>query len=518
MASQSAAEPKSRIGFNHLYVAALAVLVTSWFAASLRLSVEPDEAWILLSTAETWGVRVPQTIATGVPTITTGGLHLITHGLLALFSLDILAHRTITIAASLAMLLLGFRVFRAAGSDHSLALAGTLLLAATPGILLQASLALGELMAFALLLASTAHWTWRGRHSASAALVSGLLFGLACATRVNLLAALGGFGLFVLVYHKGDWARWRRAALTVVVAILVAGTIIACHYWFGGGGLGEREATLLGAATGAHTVRTLPYLLETMEIANGHFPLLLIAGIALFWLFRRTVPRSDEGVRGNDLVALLIVIGGTMWLAWLLRAPIPHLRYLWPATACLWTGGILVLLDWFNSHRQRRTRTLLHVLVLVAFVGSLAGNVRALVVGDSVILAYQFMGMSPRYAASGQSPGFDAMVQKKQAQLVADLPATARIEALAPETAMPLVLLSGRSVYALDHVPRTGGERFLVATPADYRIWNPGPRFSDWRARYTRELFAAGGHALLRVDPSAPPAPHDRRSLGSHTW
>ena len=150
-----------------------------------------------------------------------------------------------------------------------------------------------------------------------------------------------------------------------------------------------------------------------------------------------------------------------MWLAWLVQAPIPHLRYLWPATACLWTGGILVLLDWFNSHQHRRTRAILHLLVLVAFVGSLASNVRALLVGDSVILAYQFTGMSPRYASSGQSVGFDAMLQKKQAQLVASLPATARIEALAPETAMPIVLLSGRSsVYALDHDPRSQGERF----------------------------------------------------------
>ena len=96
LAPQSAAEPESRISFNHFHVAALAVLVASWLAASLRLTVEPDKASIILSTAETWGVRVPQTIATGVPTITTGGLHLITHGILALFSLDILAHRTIT--------------------------------------------------------------------------------------------------------------------------------------------------------------------------------------------------------------------------------------------------------------------------------------------------------------------------------------------------------------------------------------------------------------------------------------
>ncbi|UUR08931.1 hypothetical protein [Sphingomonas glaciei] len=483
----------------------------------MQLTVEPDEAWILLSTAETWGVRVPQTIATGVPTITTGGLHLITHGFLALFTLDILAHRAITIAAGTAMLFLGFRIFRAAEHDHGLALAGTVLMAATPGILLQASLALGEVMAFTLLLASAAHWTWHGRNSASAALVTGLLLGLACATRINLLVSLGAFLLFVLVFHWGDWAKLRHAAVALVVALLANGAITALHYWSGGGGLGERETTLLSVATGARTVRDLPYLLESFEVANQLFPFLLVAGIALAWLFRRTVPRKDEGARASDLAGLLITIGGAMLLAWVVQAPIPHLRYLWPATACLWTGGILVLLDWFNSPHKRQTRAMLHLLVVVAFFGSFASNVRALLVGDSVILAYQFMGLSPRYAAPGQPQGFDSMLQKKQAQLVADLPPIARIEALAPETAMPTVLLSGRSVYPLDRAPRSGGERVLITTPADYRIWNPGPRFSDWRARHTREVFAIGGHALLHVEPSAPPAPHDRRSLGSHT-
>ncbi|NJC06116.1 hypothetical protein GGQ97_001909 [Sphingomonas kaistensis] len=501
-----------------MHVAALAVLVGSWVAASMRLTVEPDEAWILLSTAETWGVQVPRTIATGLPTITTGGLHLITHGILALLSLDVLAHRMITIAASIALLFLGFRIFRAAGNDHGLALAGTVLLAATPGILLQASLALGEVMAFALLLASAAHWTWRGRNSASAALVTGLLFSLACATRINLLAGLGAFLLFVAVFHPGDWAKLRRAALALVVALVVNGAMTALHYWFGGGGLGEREAALLGAATGARTVRNLPYLLETFEVANQHFPFLLAGGIALVWLFRRTNPRSDEGVRANDLAALLIAVGGVMALAWLVRAPIPHLRYLWPATACLWTGGILVLLDWVNSQQKRQPRTMLHLLVAFAFVGSLASNVRALIVSDSSILAYQFMGMSPRYAAPHQAMGLDFMFQRKQAQMVANLPPSARIEALALETSMPIVLLSGRPLYSLDHAPKSNGGRFIVTTSADYRIWSPGPQFSQWRATHTRELFAAGGNALLQVDPSAPPAPQDRRSVGGHTW
>jgi hypothetical protein len=514
-ARQPAVDPAG-IRFTHVHVAALAVLVAGWIAASIRLTVEPDEAWVLLSTAETWGVRVPETLATGVPTITTGGLHLITHGILALVSLDILAHRTITIAASVALLLLGFRIFRASGSDRSLALAGTVLMAATPGILPQASLALGEVMAFALLLASAAHWNWRGRNSASAALITGLLLGLACATRINLLVALGAFLLFVTIFHLGDWAKVRRAIIALVVALLANGVITALHYWLGGGTLGEREATVIGVATGAGTVNDLPHLLESFEVANQHFPFLLAAGIALVWLVRYTGARRDESARGSDLAALMIAMGGAMWLAWVVRAPIPHLRYLWPAVACLWTGGTLVLLDWWNSQHKRQTRTMLHLLVVLAFFSSLASITKALLVADSVILSYQFMGLSTRYPGPNYAHGLDAMIQKQQAQLIANLPSTARIEALSPEASMPIVLLSGRNVHRLNSAPRSSGERYVVTTSADYRIWNPGPDFSHWRARHTRELFAAGGHALLRVDPSAPPAPFDLRPLGRH--
>lgn len=514
-ATPSAADPEGRIGFTHVHVAVLAVLVASWIAASIRLTVEPDEAWVLLSTAETWGVRVPQTIATGVPTITTGGLYMITHGLLALVSLDILAHRTITIASSLALLLLGFRIFRAAGHDHRLALAGTVLLAATPGFLLQASLAMGEVMAVGLLLGAAAHWTWRGRNSVLAALVTGLLLGLASATRINLLVALGAFLLFVSVFHLGDWAKVRRAIVALLIALSVNGAMTVLHYWLGGGGLGEREAMLVGTATGAATVHDLSHVLESFEVANQNFPLLLAAGIALVWLLRRTRSRTAESARASDLAALLITIGGAMWLAWVVRAPIPHLRYLWPAIACLWTGGILVLLDWWSSQHERGTRTMLHLLVVLAGFGSLASNVKALVIADSVVLTYQFMGMSPRFSGPSQAQGLDAMVQKHQAQLVASLPGTARIEALSPEASMPIVLLTGRSVYPLNGAPISSGERYVVTTSADYRIWNPGAEFSEWRARHTRELFAVGGNALLQVDPSAPQAPLDRRSLGS---
>lgn len=514
-ATGSAADPDA-IRFTRVHVAAIAALVAGWIAASIRLTVEPDEAWVLLSTAETWGVRVPESIATGIPTITTGGLHLITHGILALLSLDIFAHRMITIAASMALLLLSFRIFRAAGNDHSLALAGTVLMAATPGILLQASLALGEVMAFALLLASAAHWTWRGRNSASAALITGLLFGLASATRINLLVALGAFPLFVTVFYRGDWAKMRHAIVVLVVAVLANGTITAFHYWLGGGGLGEREATQLGAATGASTVLDLPRLLETFEVANQYFPLLLVAAIALAWWVRHTGARREGSACGSDLAALLIAMGGAMWLVWVVRAPIPHLRYLWPAIACLWTGGILVLLDWWRGQQKRRTRTMLHLLVVLAFFGSFISNTKALLVADSVILSYQFMGLSTRYPDLHLTQGLDAMIQKQQAKLIADLPANARIEALSPEASMPIVLLSGRNVYHLNRAPRASGERYIVTTSADYRIWSPGPDFSLWRARHTRELFAMGGHALLHVDRSAPPAPFDLRPLGRH--
>jgi len=65
------------------FILVLAALEATFLLAARYLSVEADEAWILMSTSHAFHVRLPPTAAIDLPTITTGGLHFLVQGLLS---------------------------------------------------------------------------------------------------------------------------------------------------------------------------------------------------------------------------------------------------------------------------------------------------------------------------------------------------------------------------------------------------------------------------------------------------
>ena len=76
-----------------LYAAVILVFFALLVAGAWFLTVEADEAWMLLSTMNAFGIPLPQTDALASPVLTTGGLHLLTHGLLARITSSIFIHR-----------------------------------------------------------------------------------------------------------------------------------------------------------------------------------------------------------------------------------------------------------------------------------------------------------------------------------------------------------------------------------------------------------------------------------------
>ena len=142
-----------------LYVAIVVCFCLTFGAGVFILTVEPDEAWILMSTMKAFRIPLPPTTAVGFPTTTTGGLHFVLHGLVALLrSGDILVHRLVSICFTLILLGLVFKVIEHRVKDRILAAAGTALFAAAPGFLLQASLATSEIIATTTFLLAALFW------------------------------------------------------------------------------------------------------------------------------------------------------------------------------------------------------------------------------------------------------------------------------------------------------------------------------------------------------------------------
>src|SRR5256885_16487444 len=76
-----------------LYAALIIAFLLVFLAAAHFLTVEADEAWILLSTMNAFGIPLPQTDALASPTLTSGGVHLLIHGALAWITSSIFVHR-----------------------------------------------------------------------------------------------------------------------------------------------------------------------------------------------------------------------------------------------------------------------------------------------------------------------------------------------------------------------------------------------------------------------------------------
>jgi hypothetical protein len=491
----------------------IAAFLCLFCAAARLLTMDADEAWILLSTAHAFGVTVPASISLGSPPVTTGAPHLVLHGLIAFATMDVTPHRAVSVIASGGLLWLAYRTLRATGSQPGVATAGTALFATVPGFLFQAGLATGEVIATASLIGAAVHWAWRGAGSVRAATVTGLLLGAAIAARVNIAPAPLALLAYVLVTRPQNAPVARRAIAAAFVSMVVAGIWIVTYYKAGQipGAAGDRY--YLATSTGLDGGKTFGQMLQAIEIANAHLPLLLIVALIGAWIYGLPRERDPTARRSSDLCGLLLFMGLAMLLAWIVIAPIPHLRYLWPAIACMWLSAVVLLMQHWRGAQRTALRLTFHALVVIACILGLTNGVVSLADGESLSLAYQAVGASPLPPLQAGQSFRSAADQRLLAAFVAGRPASASFYGFVPQVSYPITYLSGRGIRPLSALGG-GGERYLIISPGDYRVWHPGPVFDGWAKTYTRPAFASGGFAALRIVDGAPPIEVNYQKLG----
>lgn len=482
-------------------------------AAARLLTLEADEAWILLSTAHAFGVSVPATSSLG-PTVTTGGPHLLIHGLIALATMDVMVHRAVSVIASAALLWLVYRALRATGSQPGFAAAGTALFATVPGFILQAGLATGEVIATALLIAAAIHWAWRGAASLRAAIVTGLLLGAAIAARVNLAAAALALLAYVLLTRPQNIAVTRRAIAAAFIALVVACVCITIYYKAGEIPARAGNRAYLAMSTGLDGRKTFGKMLQGIEIANLHLPLLLVVALIGAWLNGLPQGPDPRAQRSSDLCGLLLFMGLAMLLAWILIAPIPHLRYLWPAIACMWLSIVVLLLQYWRIARRTALRLMLHALVVVACIYGLMTGVISLANGESLSLAFEAIGASPRSPLRPSQSFRAAADQRAVARYMTAQPSDARFFAPKVEVAYPLTFLSRRTVEPMDALPAEG-LRFVLISPTDFTVWQPSVAFEYWLKHDAELVFSSGNYALFLVRSGRELQP-DTRPIGQN--
>lgn len=487
-----------------VYFAIVVCFCLSFVFGAFILTVEPDEVWNLMSTMKALGIPLPPTSAVDKPITTTGGLHFVLHGLIALWrSGDILAHRLASIGVTLVLLIVVFKLIERHVKDRVLAAAGTALFVTAPGFLLQASLATSEIIATTIFLLASLFWVRSGTQSLSMALLGGTLFGLACATRMTCLSMLPAILVWSAIAHRGWIARFVYPLMAITAAVLVfAGCVGMYVYAFG-----DTPWSKFLVATGLSSGIGVPFpgvmlRLNYLTVANGIIPTAAIVALAGWFASRLELQKeSDQDI--TRLCGFLLLAGSAGWLSWVLKAPISHIRYLWPAIPLMWLTAVLLGVSALGRVLRMKTAMIGHLTIILICATQGLLNVRMLAVGDSLELVYE----TARQSSLGipQNIFTARKDQEAMASLVAALPPSATIHALMEPAAYPITYLSSRTVRSFRQPMQTAGENYLLVLPTDYSVWLPNWDVIGWLQVNTTLVERRGKYALYRVHGSSQP-------------
>lgn len=484
-----------------VHAAVVAVFCLTFGIGVFALTVEPDEVWNLMSTMKAFGLPLPPTSAVNQPVTTTGGLHFLLHGVVALVrSGDIVFHRAISIATTLLLLFIVFKTVAFHINDRVLAAAGTALFAAAPGFLLQASLATSEVIATTAILLAALFWFRFGSKSTGFAALGGVLFGIACATRMTCLAMLPAILVWSIFTKRGWSGQLVFPVIAIAFAVAIFLGLTATYFAAFGDTPWSEFMVASGSASGVS--RAFPGLmlrLNYLAVSDGIFPLTGLLALAGWFVHRASSEQNKQGM--VSFCGLLLLAGGAGWLAWLLKAPIPHIRYLWPALPLIWLAIIMLGLSELHRVNHPRALVIAHLTIVCICFGQVLLNVRMLAVGDSLTLVYE----AARRTELGTPRKLFEVRKHQQAMAdhLAGLPKSAKVHALSEPAVYPMTFLSGRTIASLSEFGEASVTRYLLIQAYDRSIWPASWDRISWLQNNAKLEVRHGDYWLYRIRADA---------------
>ena len=237
------------------------------------------------------------------------------------------------------------------------------------------------------------------------------------------------------------------------------------------------------------------------------FPFLAIAAVSAFWARPDPIDR-EAAIPSRE--TLLAVTGTVLLAGWLLRAPIPHLRYAYPALFCfaaLGAVGLQRAAAWSVAQRSTYHFMLCHYVALACVIGSIATTARSLVMSDSDYASWEWT----HEMAYDYFRRFEAKQhQQEVARFLRDeLPHEAALYSYVPYA---LRYLTQRPVIALDKpaawaTPTGGRPRYIVLTPAVGTYLYLPVEVANWLHRNGKLTRQIGRYSIYAIAEHAEPAP-----------
>lgn len=390
--------------FKGLEKALSAALYISLCAAGLigasgvwLITLGYDEAWILRGIQ---GILNTQPAETAVaPVLTTGGIFALAQVIMTgIFGTELWIQRSFSLVCTALIVVL---VWKWSNRSAGTSLAGPLGIAAlfaTPGFFVLGTTAYATLPALLLVLASFGAYealspgTWRRRF------VLGLLGGLAAATRFNCGFALPA--LLVVALFSGQDARRRQLTDVIIASAIGAGILFGCIFLYASVGNSGLVTTQQVTDSALRTsLINYPEYLNRWNTAEGFspLPLLVLATCVGGFVISRSPERRNVDSSSFAPWAALLCFGWMAWAAWLVAAPIPHLRYIMPAVAAFWIVlglGTASLHAWGLRCSQPIPRVAALLIALSCTVSSIGSTARNLIHGNGNVLAWEWAGQS----------------------------------------------------------------------------------------------------------------------------
>lgn len=491
-----------------------------------------DEAWVLSGLKSYLTGLIPH--QTAEPVSTSGGVFAIAN--LALeyaFGSRVWVHRLFSLACLLVIVVMAGRPQRGARRGAALDVLAVAPLLGIAGTAEVGTTALGTAPAIMLLV--VASWTWASAEAPGLgrSLLCGALFGLAAATRFDLvlfapaLLAVSS----VRLAPSGPRLRFPWAALVAVLVglmVFVANQLLmsaAVHRSATGqAALGETMAVTGIAGSFVDYPRLLNRLMVGVGIVSPGV-LALASGVAFC---RREGADELETSRRVRLAAVLVATAWVVWVGWLLRAPVPHLRYLWPSLALIALpagAGLSALHQRYASGGAWSRGVLCRLVALGLVLGGIGGTARSLVLGDSDVLSWEWS----REMGLDYFRRFQALRDQRDAiaYLRDRIPHDATVLSYVPHTLRYLGDRPVVDVGGAEASPSPPGRRtFLVLTPAVGTYLYLRPEAFTWIEAEARLVAQFGRYSFYELPEGPPPDPallrlgrtNYERHPGSQLW
>jgi hypothetical protein len=519
--------------------AVLAGLVWIWIAMAIAApfltTLGADEAWVLNGLKSYLHPAVPY--LSSEPIKANGGLFALANlGLEYAFGSRLWIHRLFSLACLLLLLAMvswRARWRRPAAALDYVAIAPFL---GVPGTAEVGTAALGTSTGAMLLVLASRVWTASEAPRPGRVIIAGILFGLAASSRFDLALFAPALILVSSVdFDRGFGPRlafpWSAlGAVFIALGLFAANHIVmswAAHALVTASP--NISAVMAGTGVSAASLLDYPKTLNRLFVGLGFAGpgLLVLASVVAFWP-PAGEPHPGPG-SGRRFAIVTLAIACALGLGWVLGAPIPHLRYLWPSLALFAILGGIGLSRIYGAYAVQGESMGMAVCLLVALglvLGGIGGTFRSLVMGESDYMSFEWS----REMGADYFRRFQHVKDQRAAveYLRNGIPKDAIVLSHGPEHALrylgerPVVHAGGQMPFITAKSQRT----FLVLTPGVGTYQYLRPETFTWIEAHGRLKAQFGRYSFYEL-PDGPPDDPDvlvlsrtnyERHPGSEFW